>query len=448
MKITKDITRRLGIRSLEDCLYFIGMLVIIIYLLTVSILSFQHILNPLFSYYPRFILIPSGIHFPILMRIGLGLMYISFLDWLVIVMARILVHPPPKNNKIDRFESLVVSVLIPAHNESAVIDNILGDLNRQSYKSLEIIVIAHNCTDNTAQKVHLWQKKDRRIKLIEYKTDIGRKALALNKGLEKARGSIIVNFDTDNRIPDKDFMIKLVQYFKDISVDGVQVSLGVTNHKNDLLTMFQRMEFNTFMNIFWLGRQYLGLPCFLAGTGTAMRSNVLHRYGGWDKDSLVEDFELFVKLSLAKVKIVYARELQVLDEKPVYWTQLIRQRARWFRGYIIVGIKYLFRFDNVIDYLYRLFPLSIFAWWITTFLYIYYFLSGQVSLININSWIWVSWTLVIAVSLFISSWPYQKFKTFILLPLYWFFTYHLVLVAIASLFVQGWHHTEHFGKEA
>ena len=42
--------------------------------------------------------------------------------------------------------------IIPAHNEEAVIGNLLESLNKQDYPKelLDIYVIADNCTDNTA----------------------------------------------------------------------------------------------------------------------------------------------------------------------------------------------------------------------------------------------------------------------------------------------------------
>ncbi len=442
----KEMGKKLGIQSREDLIYFIGMFFLVAYLLVISFLVIAKWINPRFVYYQKIVLLHTDIRFPVIMKICIGLMYLSFLDWLIIGIASLFDRRrsfPP----LDYKESFFVSILIPAHNEERVIEKILEDLSQQSYRMLEIIVIAHNCTDRTADKVRRQMQNDRRIKIIEYRSKESRKAIALNRGLKEVRGSIVINFDADNRIPDKDFIMKIVQYFNDVSISGVQVSLKVANHKNDILTMFQRMELRSFMNIFWRGRRALKLPCFLAGTGSAIRTDILKRYGGWNNSSLVEDFDLFVLLATRRKKIVYASELTVLDEKPVYWSALINQRARWLKGYLIVSLKYLLNFDNLVDYLYRLFPLSIFAWLGTSSLCIYYSLSGQVALAVISNWIWISWALVIMFFLFLSSWPSEKFKSIYLVPLYWLFTYHLVFVALICIFVRDWHHTRHFGEE-
>lgn len=444
MKVLREIFGKLGIQSKQDLLYFIGMILLIGYLLTVLLFSIKQRLNPQLIFYEKFILFRSNIQFPVFTVICIALMSISFCGWLIVGIARFF-DKQRHFSPLDPFESLFVSILIPAHNEERVIQRILNDLSQQYYRRLEIIVIAHNCSDKTIEKAK--SIKDGRIKIVNLRTRRSGKALALNRGLEEAKGSIIVNLDADNKILDRDFIVKIVQYFRDMSVSGVQAALGVANNKDNILTMFQRMEFDAFMNIFWRGRRALGLPCFLAGTGTAIRTSILHKYGGWKNSSLVEDFDLFTKLSFGKENIVYASELKVLDEKPTSWTNLIEQRARWLKGYLIVVIENLIHFDNLVDYLYRLFPLSIFAWWGTTFLYIFYSLTGQVSLVNINNWIWISWTLILVFFLFFALWPKRKLRTIFLLPLYWFFTYHLFFVVIASLFTSSWSHTKHFGEE-
>ena len=91
--------------------------------------------------------------------------------------------------------------MIPAHNEEKVIRNILNDLICQEYKNLEILVLAHNCTDNTIRNAK--SVSDERIKVLDIQTRKSGKALALNEGLKAAKGKIIAQFDTDNRIKEK-----------------------------------------------------------------------------------------------------------------------------------------------------------------------------------------------------------------------------------------------------
>ncbi len=61
----------------------------------------------------------------------------------------------------------LVSILIPARNEEKNIQNILADLKKQNYRNLEILIFDDQSTDGTVKIVKEFQKKDRRIKLIE-----------------------------------------------------------------------------------------------------------------------------------------------------------------------------------------------------------------------------------------------------------------------------------------
>lgn len=53
------------------------------------------------------------------------------------------------------------SILIAAKNEGNVITSLIDDLLKQTYKNFEVIVICHNCDDNTYEVVK--NIKDERI---------------------------------------------------------------------------------------------------------------------------------------------------------------------------------------------------------------------------------------------------------------------------------------------
>ena len=88
------------------------------------------------------------------------------------------------------------SVLLPAYNAAEHIGNALGDLLKQSFRDIEIIVVDDGSSDGTADVVRRFN--DRRIRLISLSTNQGLVG-ALNAGLSEAHGEWIARQDADDR---------------------------------------------------------------------------------------------------------------------------------------------------------------------------------------------------------------------------------------------------------
>ncbi|MCX6737657.1 MAG: glycosyltransferase [Candidatus Parcubacteria bacterium] len=438
-----NLGKKFGIRCGEDFLYATATLIMAIYVFLILGITFLDGLGIHIAYSSRLVLKPLDAQFPFLLTFCIIVMYSSVFIWVFMGIASFFYKKKP--NKITTSTSTLVSVLIPAHNEEAVVKNILSDLLSQSYQNIEIIVIAHNCDDSTVEMAR--SIYDQRIKVFDYHTTKSGKALALNYGLQFVHGQVIAQFDTDNRIPDPLLFNRAMFYFKNSDIDAVQGALSTSNTQESLLTFLQEVEYDVFSCISWQGRDALKLPCFLAGTGIFITTKTIKEVGGWS-NSLVEDFELFTRLTLQKKKIIYADNIVVYDEKPSTWTAIMKQRSRWVKGHLGVTWNNLGNFGNWLDYLYRLSPLSVFAWWLSNFLYIYYFLTGQVSLMNVNGWLWIGWSFLFFTFMVATTWRKRGFKRIFALPIYWIFGFHWLFVTFYSLGVHSWEDTKtvHFGK--
>jgi cellulose synthase/poly-beta-1,6-N-acetylglucosamine synthase-like glycosyltransferase len=343
-----------------------------------------------------------------------------------------------KEDKKASSEEKLVSIIIPAHNEEKVVRNILHDLVVQSYSNFEVLLISHNSSDKTAEKARM--VRDKRIKVIEYETEESGKSLALNKALALSKGEIILHFDTDNRIKDYHFISKVVAHFENPDIDGLQTRLNVSNLKNSFLAHLQKVEFEVFSAISLAGREVLNRSCILAGTGIALRKELVEEMGGWN-NSLVEDFEFFTRLSLAGKKIVFADNLEIYDEKPTTWSELLKQRSRWFKGHVKVGWENLHNYGNFLDYFYRLIPFSVLAWWVSIFLYIFYFTTGQFSVWDIGNKMWVIWTFGFQIMPLFILWKIGGFKKTLFLIPQIFFSFHWMITAVMSVTVNSWSQT-------
>lgn len=241
-------------------------------------------------------------------------------SWIFFLLCSLRYKPFSERRKVNRNENLMFSVIIPAHNEEKVILDIVNDFLNQTYSNLEAIVTCHNCNDNTFDLVN--QIRDKRLITLRLNTQRSGKALALNEALKHAKGDVIVQMDADNRV-DENFLSKAVNYFSDPSLDALQVKVSTKNANFNLLTKCQQLEYDMFGIAYWEGRNAVGQSCTMGGTGVMFRRSVLESVGGWDNE-LIEDYDLYCKMVEKGIKIMYASDIECFDEKPPYWSDVIR----------------------------------------------------------------------------------------------------------------------------
>jgi succinoglycan biosynthesis protein ExoA len=91
-----------------------------------------------------------------------------------------------------------VTVLVPARNEEATIDACLASVLAQDFRDLELLVVVNGSTDRTTEVVLARAATDPRVRL----TVLGECSIpmALNAGLDRARGRWLVRVDGHSRI--------------------------------------------------------------------------------------------------------------------------------------------------------------------------------------------------------------------------------------------------------
>jgi glycosyltransferase involved in cell wall biosynthesis len=124
----------------------------------------------------------------------------------------------------------MVSVLIPARNEERNIYNLLSDLGQIPYQNLQILVYNDQSGDNTVNVVKEFERKDRRIGLIDGKSlpeHWTGKNFACHQLAQKATGEYYLFLDADVRINGKLISHAVAEMVRDdlalISLFPVQV---------------------------------------------------------------------------------------------------------------------------------------------------------------------------------------------------------------------------------
>lgn len=236
---------------------------------------------------------------------------------------------PLKVNKNHRFMAI-----IPAHNEEAVVGNLIESLKNQNYdKDLyDIYVIADNCTDNTAQVAKeagaiVYKRFDETKKTKGYALDWFLK----QKIEENAPYDAFFIFDADNIVhPDfiKNMNKKLCQ-----GEDVVQGYRDIKNPTDSWITAGYALFYWSMHRFYHLARYNLGLSPLLNGTGFMVKFDVV-KPQGWDTVTLTEDIEFSLKRIIKGKKLGWATDAICYDEQPVGFKQSWSQRSRWTVGHI------------------------------------------------------------------------------------------------------------------
>ncbi|MBQ7718082.1 MAG: glycosyltransferase family 2 protein [Clostridia bacterium] len=233
------------------------------------------------------------------------------------------------------------ALVVAAHNEAAVIENMVESLLSLDYprEAYDVFVIADNCTDNTAE---LARNAGALVYERENKTERG-KGFALEwmfaklYEMDKKYDSIAI-FDADN-IVDKNFLKEMNKKHQ----QGFEVVQGYIDSKNPFdswITSAYTISFWAVNKLFQYSRYNLNLSCQLCGTGFAILTDVLRKIG-WQATCLTEDMEFTMKLVLNDYKVSYAKNAVVYDEKPLTFSQSWKQRVRWMQGHSDVASRFV-----------------------------------------------------------------------------------------------------------
>ncbi len=159
-----------------------------------------------------------------------------------------------------------VSVLMPAHNERAVIARSVAAVLRMKYPAFELIVIDDGSTDGTLEALGPLAD-DPRVRLVRKPRNEG-KALALNDALPLARGEILLGLDADAE-PDPYILHHLVPHFASPRVAAVTGNPRVRN-TDTVLARLQAVEFSSIISLLRRAQRVWGRIVTVSGVVAAV----------------------------------------------------------------------------------------------------------------------------------------------------------------------------------
>lgn len=261
------------------------------------------------------------------------LLFLHFVVFGVVGLFRRRVFPITK-------KKLRYGVIIGARNEEAVIGNLIRSIRASDYPrdKLDIFVVAHNCTDRTAEAakeagaiVYVYDNPDECTK--GYATRYLFRKIEEDYGTQSYDG--FFTLDADN-VLDGQFMTKMNDAF--VASDGKAVITSFRNSKNfgtNVVSAMYGLYFLQGCRMESRGRTLLGCSTRVQGTGYLIPASVVKH--GWNYVTLTEDWELTADVVLDGVPILYCDEAMTYDEQPTSLRVMWRQRLRWAKGHLLVG---------------------------------------------------------------------------------------------------------------
>ncbi len=247
-------------------------------------------------------------------------------------------HPKEKKILTPRHKFAVV---IPAHNEEAVLGALLDNLKQLKYPDelYDIYVIADNCTDGTAalakeHGAYVFERFNQELVGKGYAMDwVFPQIFALQKNYDA-----FCVFDADNLVH-LDFLTEMNSRL----CKGQKVLQGYLSAKNPTDTWVSgtfAIAFWTINHLWHLGKYNLGLSTALGGTGMCIASDIIEKYG-WGCECLTEDMEFSMKCLTYGIRTCWVHDAIIYDEKPLTFMASWRQRKRWAQGQFDCAGRYI-----------------------------------------------------------------------------------------------------------
>jgi cellulose synthase/poly-beta-1,6-N-acetylglucosamine synthase-like glycosyltransferase len=245
---------------------------------------------------------------------------------------------PLASQIVRGIQNTQVAILVPAHNEEAVIQSTLTRLKTTSLPHDQIVVIADNCTDATAEIA-----RNAGVTVIERQDSLNKgKGYALDYGLQFIASDppeVVVFVDADCLVQKN--TVALLSEKAMTTGRPVQAAYLMAKPKQpspkDSISAFAFKVKNLVRS---RGMVQMGLPCLLAGTGMAFPWTVI-RSIDLANSEIVEDMKLGLDLTIAGYPPIFCSSARVNGSLPQNSQTAKSQRTRWEHGHIQTLLTYV-----------------------------------------------------------------------------------------------------------
>lgn len=226
-----------------------------------------------------------------------------------------------------RVRTVPVTVLVPAFNEGATIEDTLISLLTQSVAPAEILVIDDCSTDDTA---HVAERLG--VRVVRTARNTGSKAGAQSFALRHVRTPFVMAIDADTTLG-SDAIERLMPAFDD---PDVMAACGSVIPRR-VQTIWERGRYVEYLFAFTFYKRVQeawGAPLIASGCFSIYRTGALRAVGGWPTRTLAEDMDLTWTFYEGGAKVRFIPEAVSYPIEPHSLHFLAKQLKRWSHGFV------------------------------------------------------------------------------------------------------------------
>jgi cellulose synthase/poly-beta-1,6-N-acetylglucosamine synthase-like glycosyltransferase len=219
-------------------------------------------------------------------------------------------------------------ILVPSHNEELNIGRCVESLAVSAGGTSDIIVIAHNCADNTADRA---RAAGATVTVLN-DPDLRGKGNALEHGFRTAfqdlEADAVLIVDADSIVSAN--LVGCVRQRLEYEL-ALQCRYECRSTPNDPYSRLRALAFFCMNVIRPMGRQHLRLSSGIFGNGFALRRQVVEQVP-YTAHSIVEDLEYHLCLLAAGIHCEFVGEARIWADVPADGRATTTQSARWEGG--------------------------------------------------------------------------------------------------------------------
>lgn len=270
---------------------------------------------------------------------GMGLVLLTLpgtVELLLLTLGGVWSHVQRRHLSEDScLSSFRIAVVIPAHNEELLIQRCIGSvLACEHVEPEDIVVVADNCTDATAERARevgarVLIRQDLQQRGKGYALAFAFAQLQTERTEQADRWDAYAVVDADTVVAPN--FLSECRRLLTAGADAVQVRYFVRNAEDSLRTRLMRVALLAFNALRPRGRVWWGFSAGICGNGFALTKETV-RAVPYDAHSIVEDLEYHLRLVRAGRRVSFSDETTVWADMPTTGAAVATQRARWEGG--------------------------------------------------------------------------------------------------------------------